>query len=122
MAERGGYGRVERLKNQLRTSITVSRAAWVVLIGLAAADIVLTLIGIRSCLTEQNPVAAWTLGTYGPSGLVVLKGLALGVLAVTVWQLPDRYKHAAFGGFGVTQLYAVSSNAVLVSSRASICG
>jgi hypothetical protein len=122
MAGRSEHGQTEWLGDRILAVIPVSNAAWAVLIVLAAADIFLTVIGVQSCLTEQNPVAAWALRVSGPAGLVVLKGVALGVLAVTVWYLPDRYKRAAFGGFGITQLYAVSSNAILVSSRASICG
>jgi len=103
-------------------SLTRSRLAWTVLVGLAAADILLTLVGLQSCLTEENPVAERALATFGPAGLVGLKGVALGLLVAVVWRMPNRYGRAAMGGFCLTQVVAVGWNAMLVSSRASLCG
>lgn len=102
--------------------VTVHRAALAVLLALAAADIVLTVVGRQMCFTEQNPFARWIIHTFGPAGLVALKGVALGVLGVTMWYLPSRYERAAFGGFGLTQLAAVGWNAVLLGSQSAICG
>lgn len=105
-----------------RPSPSGSRVAWGLLLLIASADILSTVIGIRSCLSEQNPVAAWVIATFGPAGLIGLKTLALGVLAATVSQLPERYGWAALGGFGATQFAAVGWNVFLISSLSSLCG
>jgi hypothetical protein len=102
--------------------VTVPRAALVALLALAAADIALTVFGRRMCFTEQNPFARWVIHTFGPAGLVALKGAALGVLGATMWYLPTRYERAAFGGFGLTQLAAVGWNTALLASQPAICG
>ena len=114
-------GRVSPFLARVSDEVTVSRGAWAVLVGLAAADIVLTVVGRRACFTEQNPVARWIIHGFGPAGLVVLKGAALAVLAATMWHLPVRYERAAFGGFGVTQLFAVGWNTTLLLSQPAIC-
>lgn len=105
------------LGERLLTALSGSRLAWLVLLGLAGADILLTTVGIRTGLREQNPVAAWALSNFGTAGLVGLKTFALGVLAVVVERLPERYGQAAFGGFGATQLCAVGWNGLLVASQ-----
>lgn len=103
-------------------SMSVPGTAVGVLVLLAGADIVLTMVGLQSCFSEQNPVARWVLHAYGPAGLVVLKSGALGLLLTLMWQLPKNYERAAFGGFGLTQLFAVGWNSVLLASHAPICG
>jgi len=113
----GGTGRYHAVEE-----VTVPRAAVALLVALAAADIVLTVVGRQMCFTEQNPFARWLIHTAGPAGLVALKGVALAVLAVTMWYLPSRYERAAFGGFGLTQLAAVGWNSALLLSQPAICG
>jgi len=103
-------------------ALMTPRVGGTLVVGLAAADIVLTLVGIQACFQEENPVARWVLMMFGPAGLVGLKSVALGVLGLVVWQLPSRYGRAAIGGFFLTQLFAVGWNAMLVSSQASVCG
>jgi hypothetical protein len=106
---------------RLWTAATVSRIAWSIILVLAVADILLTVVGRQYCLTEQNPLAAYVVVTFGPFGLVALKSVALGILALMAGALPTRYERAALGGFGLTQFLAVGWNAVLVSSLPAIC-
>lgn len=101
-------------------AVTAPRLGGMLVVGLAAADIALTLVGIEAGLQEENPVASWTLTTFGAAGLVALKGFALGLLAVVVWQLPIRYARAAIGGFCLTQLLAVCWNSVLVFTQVAV--
>jgi hypothetical protein len=101
-------------------AVTAPRLGGMLVVTLAAADIVLTLVGIQTGLQEENPVASRTLATFGAPGLVALKGLALGLLAVVVWQLPIRYGRAAIGGFCLTQLVAVCWNTVLVITQVTV--
>lgn len=103
-------------------AVSVSRLALGTLVALACADIVLTLVGRQSCFVEQNPFARWVLHGFGAAGLVALKGGALGVLGAVMVYLPRRYERAAIGGFGLTQLFAVGWNSVLLLSQPAICG
>jgi hypothetical protein len=113
----GGTGHYRVLE-----AVTVSRTALTVLLALASADVVLTVVGRQLCFTEQNPFARWILHTFGTAGLVGLKGVALAVLGVTLWYLPTRYERAAVAGFGLTQLFAVGWNSMLLLSQSAICG
>lgn len=122
MADGGTHQRSRPLVYRVVDEVSVSGVAWVVLIALAAADIVLTLVGRRACFSEQNPFARWIIHSFGPAGLVALKGVALAILAVVMWQLPVRYERAAFGGFGITQFVAVGWNTTLLLSQTAICG
>jgi len=106
---------------QLRSGVPWPRLVWTAVVGLAAADVVLTLVGVQSCLSEENPVARKALAAFGPVGLIGLKTFAVGLLAVVVWRVPARYGHAAVAGFCLTQLFAVGWNAMLVSRQASLC-
>jgi len=122
MVDGGTRQRWRALHHRVVDEVTVSGGAWALLVALAAADIVLTVLGRQACFSEQNPFARWIIHQAGAVGLVVLKGAALAVLAATMWQLPDRYERAAFGGFGLTQLFAVGWNATLLLSQPAICG
>lgn len=121
MTDGGTRQRRWPLLHRLQGEVTVPSVAWAILVALAAADIVLTVVGRQACFAEQNPFARWVIHSFGPAGLVVLKGAALAVLAATMWRLPVRYERAAFGGFGLTQLLAVGWNASLLLSQPAIC-
>lgn len=103
-------------------SVSVPRVVLGALVALAVADIALTLVGRQSCFVEQNPFARWILHGFGPAGLVALKGAALGILGAVILYLPTRYERAAVGGFGLTQLFAVGWNSLLLLSQPAICG
>lgn len=99
----------------------LDRTLWVVVIGAAVADTVLTIVGLQLCFVEANPVAAWAIEQLGPVGLVLLKSGALLVLFGAVRQLPYNYSLAALFGFSLPQLFATVSNTMLFITHAASC-
>lgn len=99
----------------------LDRTLWVLVLGAATADTVLTVVGLQLCFVEANPVAAWAIEQFGTLGLVLLKGGALLVLLSVVRRLPHHYALAALFGFSLPQVFATVSNAILLFSHAGSC-
>jgi len=99
----------------------VERILWVVIVGAVVGDVVLTVVGLRACFTEMNPVAAVLFARYGPAGLVALKALSFGTLIAVYRFLSGRFRPVALLGYAAPQLFAVWSNSLLISRRAALC-
>lgn len=102
-------------------STRVEQTLWIVIVGAVVGDVVLTVIGLRACFTEMNPVAAVLFSRYGPAGLVALKALSFGTLVGVYRYLSARFRPVALLGYAAPQLLAVWSNSLLISRRAALC-
>jgi len=94
---------------------------WGVVIGVATADIVLTLVGLSLCFTEANPVARIALDAAGGVGLVALKGAALCALVAVYQLVRPLYGRVALTAFSLPQLFAVGYNTMLLARYAPGC-
>lgn len=90
---------------------------WALVLGFALADTLLTVVGLELGLSEANPVARSMLSMFGVAGLVLLKGVSLGLLAAIVRTIPGRFEAAALLGFCLPQAAATGVNVTLVLSR-----
>jgi len=107
------------LRNRLPGDITpvdVERLLWV-LVGLSlVGDIVTTFVGLHLGLSESNPIARSVIHSYGVVGMLVLKGLAVGVGLVCRPLLPKAYRAIVPAGLAVPWTAAVFINIYMIST------
>jgi len=94
---------------------------WGLVIGVAAADIALTLVGLSLCFSEANPVARAAIDVAGGLGLVAVKGAALCALVVVYRLVSPLYRRVALTAFSLPQLVAVGHNTMLLARYAPDC-
>ncbi len=81
---------------------------------MVVGDLVTTVYGLRIGLQEQNPFVLAVLARYGVLGLVGLKVVAVGWVAVIWGVLGRHYGLAATAGLFVPQTAAVVLNLVTI--------
>ncbi|MFB6085176.1 MAG: DUF5658 family protein [Halorientalis sp.] len=108
-----GRDALERFERELPESHAV---LWTVVIVAAAFDVVTTLAGLSAGFEEGNRVARAFLSTYGSPGIGLLKFVALVVLVITWYVLPDRDAELVLTGFAVVSVLTVALNALTLLS------
>jgi len=104
---------IVRLERDLPESHAV---LWTVVIVAAAFDVVTTLAGLSAGFDEGNRVARAFLATYGQAGIGLLKFVALVVLVIAWYVLPDRDAELVLAGFAVISVLTVALNALTLLS------
>lgn len=94
---------------------------WGLVIGVATADLALTLVGLSLCFSEANPVARAALDVAGGGGLLALKGAALCALLAVYRLVTPLYRRVALTAFSLPQLFAVGHNTLLLARYAPDC-
>ncbi|QIO22784.1 DUF5658 family protein [Haloarcula sp. JP-L23] len=94
---------------------------WGVVVVAAAADVLLTLVGVSMCFSEANPVARAAMDAAGGVGLLGLKLAALGALFVVYRLVRPAYRRAALTAFSLPQLFAVGHNSLLLVQYGPAC-
>ncbi|MDQ2051443.1 DUF5658 family protein [Natronolimnohabitans sp. A-GB9] len=95
---------------------TLERALWV-LVGLSlVGDVVTTFVGLHLGLAESNPVARSAIDGYGLAGMLVLKGLAIGVGLLCRPLLPAAYRPIVPAGLALPWTAAVLINLYMIST------
>jgi hypothetical protein len=102
--------RVERV-------LTESQAVlWGVILVAAVFDVLTTMRGLALGLSEGNAVARAFLDTYGTPGIGLLKFVALVLLVLSWWVLPDRSATIVLAGFAVISLLTIALNALTLAA------
>ena len=96
-------------------------ALWGLAIGVAVADIALTLVGLSLCFSEANPVARAAIEVAGSAGLFGLKGAAIGALLAVYRLVGPLHRRIALTAFSLPQLFAVGYNTLLLAQYAPEC-
>ena len=114
MSSDGAYRRVE-LPGDL-SPVALERALWGVVALSLIGDIATTFVGLRLGLAESNPVARGVIDGYGMAGMLVLKGLAIGVGLVCRPLLPAAYRPIVPAGLAAPWAIAVCINLYMIST------
>jgi hypothetical protein len=89
---------------------TIERLLWAIVLLALVGDLLTTYVGLRTGLTESNPVARHALGRYGFLSLVGLKTFALTVGFVGRTLVPREYVAFVPVGLAVPWVFAVLVN------------
>src|SRR6056297_763804 len=89
---------LRRVERQLSESEAV---LWTVILVATVFDVLTTMRGLALGFEEGNAVARAFIETYGNPGLGLLKFVALVVLVLAWWELPERQATLVLGGFAV---------------------
>lgn len=106
---------------RISPAVDLNRLLWLTVLVAAAADVALTVVGLSLCFSERNPVAKSALNVAGPTGLVLLKGGTIAVLAGTVRLLAPRHRRYALALFCLPQVLAAAHNGLLLALYAHTC-
>ncbi|RQG90023.1 hypothetical protein EA462_08435 [Natrarchaeobius halalkaliphilus] len=97
------------------TPAELERLLWVFVALSLVGDIVTTFVGLHLGLAESNPVARGAIEGYGLVGMIVLKGLAVGVALFCRSLLPREYRPIVPAGLAVPWTVAVCINVYMIS-------
>jgi len=106
---------------RIRPEVDLNRLLWLLVLGAAAADVVLTFVGLSLCFSERNPVARSAIDVAGPTGLVLLKGGTIALLLGALRFLEPRHRRYALALFCLPQLLAAAHNGLLLVLYAHTC-
>ena len=101
-----------RVERQLSESEAV---LWSVIVVASVFDVLTTMRGIALGFEEGNAVARAFIDTYGDPGIGLLKFVALVLLVVTWWVLPERSATLVLAGFAVISLLTIALNVITLA-------
>lgn len=86
---------------------------WAVLLAVMVADVALTLAGLQRGLSEGNAVVRAAIHAFGPAGLLLVKGIAVGIGAVAATVVSARVKPLIPLALAIPTAFAVAVNLTL---------
>lgn len=98
------------------SAVLLERVLWTFVVLALIADIVTTFVGLQLGLTESNPIARTAIEGYGVVGMLVLKGVAIGIGLLCRPVLPASYRPIVPAGLAIPWMIAVSINIYLISA------
>lgn len=111
----------EHLRHRLPGDVTpvdLERLLWV-LVGLSlVGDLVTTFVGLHLGLSESNPVARNVIYSYGPVGMIAMKGVAIAIGLVCRPMLPKTYRAIVPAGLALPWTAAVFVNIYMIATVA----
>ncbi|RQG97310.1 DUF5658 family protein [Natrarchaeobius chitinivorans] len=97
------------------TPADLERLLWVLVAVSLVGDVVTTFVGLHLGLAESNPIARSAIEGYGLAGMLVLKGLAVGIALACRPLLPEEYRPIVPAGLAIPWLAAVCINVYMIS-------
>lgn len=92
---------------------TAEAVLWGVLLVVMTADVVLTLAGLQQGLSEGNAVVRAAIDAFGPAGLWLIKGGAVGLGVVAASAVSSRVKPLIPLALAIPTSFAVAVNLTL---------
>jgi len=99
-----------------RTLSESDAVLWSVVIVATVFDVVTTIVGLARGASEGNAVAVAFIETYGTPGIGLLKFIALLLVVLLWWRLPDQQASVVLLAFSVVSLAVVTANAVTLAT------
>lgn len=97
------------------TPVRLERLLWVLVALALVGDVATTFAGLHLGLAESNPVARGAIEGYGLAGMLVLKGIAVGIGVACRPLLPETYRPIVPAGLAIPWLIAVCVNLYMIS-------
>ena len=104
---------LERLERTLPESDAV---LWTVVLLASVFDVVTTIVGLERGFAEGNAVARAFIDVYGTPGIGLLKFVALVIVVLAWWRLPERHGTTVLQGMASVSLVVVALNAVTLAA------
>ena len=114
MSSDGAYPRYDRLPTLSPGAL--ERSLWLLVALSLIGDVATTFVGLHLGLAESNPVARTAIEGYGVPGILVLKGVAVGIGLVCRPLLPAAYRPVVPAGLAVPWILAVCINLYMIST------
>lgn len=108
----GDDSTIWRVERQLSESEAV---LWAVIVIASVFDVLTTMRGLALGFQEGNAVARAFIDTYGHPGIGLLKFVALVILVLCWWLLPERQATIVLTGFAVISLLTIALNALTLA-------
>ncbi|AGB36827.1 DUF5658 family protein [Natronococcus occultus] len=94
---------------------TLERALWLLVALSLVGDVVTTFVGLQLGLAESNPIARNVIYSHGLTGMLAMKGAAVGVGLACRPLLPQAYRMIVPAGLAVPWTVAVGINLYMIS-------
>ena len=95
-------------------SLDGERLLWGMVVVVMLLDVATTAVGLQYGLQEGNALVSAAIETFGIAGLLLIKGLVLGLAVAIASQIPDHVSPVVPLGLALPTLIAVTTNLALV--------